>query len=104
MISHYVFDCNCLSSSSYTCRFSMISALPPFPPAFLPFLTPPSFPSPLLSFLPPFPALPFSCTPPPSVFPMDCLPIDSYCICTSLVIIPPPILSCSFHIYLEEKG
>src|SRR5258708_1817719 len=57
----------------------------------------PSFPSPLLSFYPPFlplplPSLPFPCTPSPSVFPMDCLPIDSYCICTSLIIshpIPP---------------
>src|SRR5260221_14683774 len=43
------------------------------------------------SFLPfplPCPALSFPS--PPSVFPMDCLPIDSYCICTSLFIIPPP--------------
>src|SRR5258706_342345 len=68
--------------------FSLFSySLPSFP--FLPSLPPPSLPSPLPSFLPPFPPLPFSFTPPPSLFPMDCLPIDSYCICTSLFIIPP---------------
>src|SRR5258707_1071101 len=83
--------------------------VPPFPHAFLPFLMP-SFPSPPLSFpfhspppfappsfLSPFPSLP------PSVFPMDFLPIDSYCICTSLLIIPPPILSYLFLPYLEEE-
>src|SRR5258708_30245147 len=52
---------------------------PPFPPL--------SLSSPLL--LPPF--LPFPLPSPPSVFPMDCLPIDSYCIFTSLFIISPPI-------------
>src|SRR5260221_13816883 len=79
--------------------------VPPFPHAFLPFLMP-SFPSPLLSFhfappsfLSPFPALPFPCPPPPSVFH---LPIDSYCICISLFIIPPPILSYLFLPYLEK--
>src|SRR5260221_430422 len=73
----------------------------PPPPSFL-FVSPPSFfffffffflPPPLLSSSPPFPAVPFSCTPPPSIFPIDCLPIDSYCICTSLIISPPhPLL------------
>src|SRR5258708_3175016 len=78
--------------------------VPPFPHAFLPFLLLPSFPSPLLYFFPPFPALPFPCTPPPSIFPMDCLPIDSYCICTSLFIIPPPILSYLFLPYIWRRS
>src|SRR5260221_5870361 len=69
---------------------------PPFPHAFLPFLMLPSFPSPLLSFYPPFPALPFPCTPPPSIFPMDCLPIVSYFLCPSLFFLPPPLLSSFF--------
>src|SRR5258708_14193157 len=73
-----------------------VTALPPFPHAFLPFLMLPSFPSPLLSFYPPFPALPFSCTPPPSIFPMDFLPIVSYFFFSSLFIIPPPLPSCFF--------
>src|SRR5258708_5738972 len=67
---------------SHTCQFSVIAPLPPP----LPLLSSP-FPPP--SFLSPIPSLLFPCTPPPSVFPMDCLPIDSYCICTSLIISPP---------------
>src|SRR5258708_35587970 len=73
----------------------------------------PHLPAPLSSCLPPLPhasfpfapflPFPLPCTPPPSVFPMDCLPIDSYCICTSLFIILPPILSYLFLPYLEEK-
>src|SRR5258708_13508086 len=62
----------------------------PFPPFLMPSSPsscPPSFPSPLL--LPPFLPFPLHCPPPPSVFPMDYLPIDSYCICTSLIISPP---------------
>src|SRR5258707_10564534 len=61
------FACCLMSSSSPSCSSS-------FPPP--PFLAP---------FLP----FPLPCTPPPSVFPMDCLPIDSYCICTSLIIFLP---------------
>src|SRR5258708_39145376 len=64
-------------SSSHSCQFSVIAALPPpFPLLSFPF-TPPSFLS-------------------PSVFPMDCLPIDSNCICTSFFILPPP----SHHLIL----
>src|SRR5260221_437304 len=66
---------------------------PPPPPSPFPLLSPRpplTSPPPLPPPPPPFPSLPFPCTPPPSVFPMDCLPIDSYCICTSLFIIPPP--------------
>src|SRR5260221_12051470 len=65
------------------------SCLPPLPHA------PPPFP--LLSS----PLAPLPCTPPPSVFPMDCLPIDSYCICTSLFIIPPlsPLTALSIFLF-----
>src|SRR5260221_381150 len=77
---------------------------PPFPHAFLPFLMLPSFPSPLLSFYPPFPAPPLPFTPPPSIFPMDCLPIFSYFICTSLFFIPPPLLSYFFLPYIWRRS
>src|SRR5260221_11693037 len=61
---------------------------------------PSSIPSPLS----PFPSLSFPCPPPLSVFPMDCLPIDSYCICTSLFMIPPPpLLSYFFLPYLRRS-
>src|SRR5258706_124837 len=77
------------------------SCSPPFPLLSFPFI-PPSLPPPLFIFrspllsssllflFSPFPLLPLPFSLPPSVFPMDCLPIDSYCICTSLFIIPPP--------------
>src|SRR5258705_67188 len=68
------------------------SLLLPLPFFLLSFSLPPfSFsPHPLLSLSSPFLLPPLPSSPPPSVFPMDCLPIDSYCICTSLFIIPPP--------------
>src|SRR5258707_11928918 len=77
---HLPVQCDC--SPPFLTPSSPSSCPPPFPLLSSPF-TPPSF-------LSPFPALPFSCTPPPSVFAMDCLPIDSYWICTCLFIIPPP--------------
>src|SRR5258705_481536 len=83
---------------SHTCQFSVIAALsPPLPLPSFPFTFPsspssppspssPSSPSPPLS---PITALPLPSASPPSIFFFYCLPIQSPCICTSLIISPP---------------
>src|SRR5258708_31617932 len=77
---------------------------PPFPHPFLPFLMPPSFPSPFL--LPPLPSSPPS-LPSPCLalpLPLSFLWIASLLIayalpCLSYLLPPPSSLTCSFHIF-----